>query len=409
MLKVGPKSIITIVTVFTLCTCIDPYVPKIKGYKSLLVVDGLITDENTSCTVKLSRTFQDQNSTVAIVPDAAVSVTDDLGNNISLINSGNGMYKTDSLEFLGSGGRTYTLHITTSDGNEYVSDPCTMQSVSDIDTIYFAKDQEMVNNGTQNEEGISIYLDSKAGDDNQYYRWVFEETWKFKVPDPKMFDFNMVDSSITSVPIEKEFCWKSSKSTEILIYSKNYGQTGPIKKEPITFIATDQSDRLLIQYSILIKQYSISKNEYDFWDNLKQVNESGEDIFASQPFSVLSNIHNINNPQEKILGYFQVSAVKQKRKYITFNEIVGLNLPFYHYPCTVIEALPRDYQNGFGPPITWDWIYSMFCVTSNYYFIYPLYYLGTDSLEYMVFTKPECANCELTGTITKPDFWVDLN
>jgi hypothetical protein len=410
MLKAGYKFVIALVLVLSLCTCIDPYNPKLGGYTSLLVVDGLITDANSSYIVRLSRTFQDQNSTPPPVSDATVFITDDAGNNNNLINGGNGIYKTDSTQFNGIPGRTYVLHINTSDGSEYESDACLMNPVPDIDSIYFAKDQQLVNNGTQTQDGISIYLDSKEGDNNQYYRWAFDETWKFKVPDPKKFDFNMADSAITAVVRVKEFCWKSGKSDEILIYSNYSGQTGPVKKEPLLFIAPDQSDRLLIQYSMLVSQYSISKAEYDFWNDLKQVNETGGDIFAKQPYNILSNIKNINNPKERVLGYFQVSAVKQKRKYITLKDIVGLNLPFYDYKCERIETDPFEYMQGpsTAPPPTWDDLYSRFCITSDYYFVEPVYNPTNGSLEKMVFARPECANCELTGTSAKPDFWIDL-
>jgi hypothetical protein len=219
----------------------------------------------------------------------------------------------------------------------------------------------------------------------------------------------MDDSTITSVPVVKEYCWKNANSDQILIYSNLSGQSTPVKKEPVFFIATDQSDRLLIQYSILIKQYSISSKEYDFWNNLKQVNESGGNIFALQPFPVISNIHSISNPKEQVLGYFQVSAVKQKRKNISFSEIKDLNLPLYHYQCKRVEAKPADYQAALGPLITWDFVYALFCVSSDYYFVEPVYTNGTNDLEEMVFARPECANCELTGTSKKPDFWVDIN
>jgi hypothetical protein len=410
MLKVKHKYIIALFALFLLSTCIDPYSPQLKGYSSLLVVDGLITDANTSYTVKLSRTFQVQNSTPFLVSDAIVFITDDAGANSNLINRGNGIYKTDSTQFNGIPGRTYVLHIRTSDEVEYESDACLMQSVPDIDSIYFAKDDQVINNETQTEEGVEIYLDSKEGDNNQYYRWDFNETWKFKVPDPKKFNFNMADSAITAVTDLKEFCWKSQKSSEILIYSNYSGQAAPIKKEPINFIATDQSDRLLIQYSILVNQYSISKEEYDFWNNLKQVNESGGDIFAKQPFTVLSNIHNVSDPTERVLGYFQVSAVKQKRKYISFSEIAGMNLPYYQYQCERIVKDPTDIPHGYeSPPPTWDELYAMYCITSDYYFVEPQYSAGSNNLEKMVFARPECADCTITGTITKPDFWVDLN
>lgn len=378
----------------------------------LLVVDGLITDSNNSNSVKLSRTFQDQNTSPSMVSDATVSITDDNGNSSYLIYRGNGIYKTDSVEFKGIPGRTYVLHIHTNDGAEYESDPCTMQSVPEIDSVYFAKDEVLTNNGTQSQKGISIFLDSREGDINQFYRWAFNETWKFRIPDPKKFNFNMADSSITAVVDVKEFCWKSKESDDILIYSNYTGQSGPIIKKPILFISSDQSDRLLIQYSINVSQYSISKKEYDFWNNLKQVNESGGDIFSKQPFTVLSNIKNINNPKERVLGYFQVSAVKQKRKDITFNDISGLNLPYFSYPCIKIAKDPSDYPKGPGAtPTTWDDIYSMWCITSDYSFVEAQYSseMGSkNNISKMVFARPECANCELTGTSKKPDFWIDL-
>lgn len=409
MLKLRPKSIIALAIIYTLFTCIDPYSPKLTGYASLLVVDGMITDANTSYTVKLSKTFQEQNSIPLWVSDATVFIADDAENNNYLINRGNGIYKTDSTQFRGVPGRTYVLHIVTNDGKEYESEPCLMQSVPDIDSIYFEKDQQLTNNGTQSQDGVSIYLDSKEGENNSYYRWDFDETWEFRVPDPKKWDY--IDSA-TFVPTAhvREYCWKTRKSDEILIGSASSGSSAAIVKEPIFFIGTDQSDRLALQYTVLISQYSISKNEYEFWNNLKQINEIGGDIFAKQPYPVISNIKNINNPKERVLGYFRVSAIKQKRKNILFSDIAGMDLPFYHYPCERLVKDRSDVPKPFlAPPATWDELYSMYCITSDYYFVEPMYSAGTFELQKMVFARPECANCELTGTITKPDFWTDIN
>ena len=160
MLRVGTKSIIAVIAVFALCTCIDPYTPQLEGYESLLVVDGLITDENSSYTVKLSRTIQEQNAIPVMISGATVYITDEVGNTTFLTSMEDGIYKTDSAEFIGSIGKTYILHIMTRDGNEYESEQCPMQSVPDIDTIYFVRDQRLINNGTETEEGLMIFLRS---------------------------------------------------------------------------------------------------------------------------------------------------------------------------------------------------------------------------------------------------------
>jgi hypothetical protein len=189
----GHKTIYILAVIFTLCTCIDPYSPKLKGYDSILVVNGLITDENAANTITLSKTLQDQNSIPEMVTDASVYISDETGNSSYLNNMGGGIYKTDTIAFRGAIGKSYALHITTHEGNEYQSASCTMQSVPDIDSLYYAREEETMNNGTESQVGLKIYLDSKPGNNNEFYRWSFEETWKFKVPFPKRF--NYIDSA----------------------------------------------------------------------------------------------------------------------------------------------------------------------------------------------------------------------
>jgi hypothetical protein len=403
MLKMGTKTVIALAAVLILYTCIDPYSPKLKGYGSLLVVDALITDENASYTIKLSRTIQKQNAIPEAISDAKVYITDDVGGRTDLEITGDGVYKTDMIAFRGVVGRSYILHIITREGEEFESAPCLMQAVPDIDSIHFARDTELINNGTESNDGIRIYLNSKGGANDKYYRWDFVETWKFKVPTPTRSVY-VNERVILSVSDVREYCWKSKKSDDILIRRINSGEPEYIEKMPVNFIASDKSDRLMLQYDILVRQYSISRQEYEFWNNLTKVNESGDDIFAKVPYPVISNIQNINNPAELVLGYFQVSAVKQKRKEISFSDIVGFNLTFYHYPCIRIEDSPYIIPwVNFRPPLTWDDIYQMY-TTSGYTFVEHKYIEGTTTLDRLVFTTPECADCELTGTREKPLF-----
>ena len=410
MLKSGAKFIIFLTFILSLSRCIDPYTPKLEAYESLLVVEGLITDENSSYSVKLSRSFGEQNASPEVISDATVYISDEANRTVYLKSTGGGRYKTDSTQFRGCIGNTYVLNIETSEGNFYKSEPYKMEPVAEIDNIYYGKDQDLRENGTVINEGLRIYLDSKGGSGNKYYRWDFEETWKFKVPNPKKYDY-VNETIIVPVPDIKEYCYKMSKSNDILIYSAFEGFTDQVKGQPVFFIDPKKSDRLLLEYSILVKQYSISSKEYEFWYNMKQINEKGGDIFALQPFPVVSNIHNVSNSAERVLGFFQVSAMKEKRIFIPFSAVVGMNLPNYRYPCKRIEMAPKDYPrpSPYAIPMTWDELYSMYCISSSYYFVEPRYAPGTTSLEKLVFTEPECANCELTGTRIKPDFWVDMN
>jgi len=397
------------IALLALCTCIDPYYQKITRYESLLVVDGLITDEDASYSVRLSRTIQQQDAAPSEVSDASVYITDDAGNSSYLKSVGNGKYRTDSTLFRGQVGRTYILHIKTAEGVNYESAPCLMSEVPDIDSLYFEKDQELFNNGTENLDGIRIYLDSKPGDNSTYYRWEYDETWKFKVPDPSKARY-ISENNIVSITDYNEFCWKSNKSSEILIHPLFTGEGESVRRQPVLFIASEKSDRLLIQYSILVKQYSISGSGYEFWNRLNQVSESGSDIFAAQPYSVESNIHNPDNPDDIVLGYFQVSSVKKRRLDVSLKDIVAMDLPFYHYPCKRVATSPNDpVWSHDNPPKTFDQIYEIY-ISFGFIFIEPKYFPETSVLDEIIFVKePECNNCEVTGTSVKPDFWVDLN
>jgi hypothetical protein len=402
MFKNIRKPLILLFFVCFLITCIDPFSPKLKGTQSLLVVDALLTNENRTCAVKLSRPRQLQNSERPMVSGALVTIRDNDGISTTLNEATNGVYKTDSLIFQGKTGNTYILHIKTPDGTEYESDPCTMSPVQQIDSIYFDKDQEILNNGREIQTGIKIFLDTENSSDSKYLRWIYDEYWIFRVPDPKTYDY-ISDSIINQVKQIKQVCWAYNKSDEILIQSTESAQGNKIQKEPILFIASNKSDRLLIQYCIEVKQLSLSKPEFEFWDHMKQINETGSDIFEKQPFSVTSNIHNINNPDETVLGYFQVSSVEQKRLYITANDLSDLNLPRYNYVCLDTTVSPWNY---YPIKVSFDQVYTDF-IDDGFAFVRPIYDMR-GNLQYIILALPDCTDCTLRGDLKKPDFWIDL-
>jgi hypothetical protein len=155
---------------------------------------------------------------------------------------------------------------------------------------------------------------------------------------------------------------------------------------------------LLKQYSILVKQYSLSQEEFAFWKMLKEITESEGDIFEKQPFPIEGNIRCISNEHERVLGYFQVSAVRNQRMYITQSQVKELDIPVYEYPCErIIWHTWRFYER----------IYENLLPNG-----YVLFWVEEDdfggAISYQ-FTSLECADCSLTGNSEKPAFWVDMD
>ena len=409
IVMIAIKRIVAFIFAVVVASCIDPYIPEIKNYKSLLIVEGLITNENTSNIIKLSRTYSDLNSFPERVSDAIVFITDGNGIQSNLRNCKNGDYKTDSTLFTGVIGQKYTLHITASDGKEYTSDECTMLPVAAIDNIYYEKEEEISGVMGESSTGLKILLKvTDAADMDQYYRWTFEEVWKTILPGAQRYEYVYVNDttlSFISLPDVNEICWKRSLSGDIITNSTLSG-ANHINQE-IQFIDPLKSDRLTQEYSILVRQYSISNREHDFWANLKNVGESGGDIFASQPYSVTSNIR---GSSEKVLGYFEVSAVSQKRLFISATELNRLHLP-QNKPCELIYKSPDEYN----PKPTWTGLYHMF-VDNSYIFVRPELKLGailegnvdTSKVMKLVFSTKVCSVCAYSGFSEKPDFWIDL-
>jgi len=389
---------------FSLLTCIDPFNPEIDNYQNLLVVDALVTDENSSYFVRLSRTTKTPKATPKAVTGALVSVTDNLGNTGDFTEILSGVYKSDSLEFTGFPGRTYTLHIKTTDGKEYESDPSALYLGRDIDTVTYASDRIIRDDGEE-VEGLRIYADSKGETDSRYFRWKYEEWWKFSIPYPKRFVY-ITQNNIYEIPAANVTCWKNFKSDDIKIHSRDPGTDGDFIKRPVLFIPSEESNRLLIQYCIEISQLSMSESEYEYWDQMQQINESGGDIFDKQPFQILTNIHSISDPKERVLGYFQVSSVSRKRIYITRNDVRNLNIKLYRYPCDLIFASPADFVNAV-PPMTFNTVYSYY-TSLNLTFIGPQRDEMTQALKALIFVDNYCADCTMTGSLNKPDFWIDL-
>jgi Domain of unknown function (DUF4249) len=385
----------------SLIRCIDPFNPKLEEFQSLLVVDAMLTDEDAPAYVRLTRTTETLDERLPMVTSASVSITDDLGNSTSLGEVAAGVYQSDILNLRGTAGREYTLRIRTKDGKEYESNSCPLNEARDIDSVYFGQSSQIADDGEE-QQGIRIYIDSKDPSKHKYYRWAYEEWWKFRIPYPVTYKYIRQDS-IVPIPVENLTCYKNRKSDEVLIQFSDSEVNGEFTKKPVCFIASDKSDRLLIQYCIQVSQYAISANEYEFWRLTKEIGESGGDIFDKQPFPIISNIHCVSDPGENVLGYFQVCGVRKKMIYIKGSDITAMGLQPYHYVCDMITKGPQDYLGG---TMSFYDIYQYF-TTLNYNFIAPLY-LNPTVLDRLMFLDKNCSDCTRTGSPDKPDFWVDL-
>ena len=358
-------------------SCIVQFIPDTEEEKELLVVEGLITDQPGPYIVELSKSLPFGKKSEALpLGGSIVNITDDLGNTFYLTEREAGKYFTDSTNFKGQIGRIYTLRITASIETKilnYESLPMEMKSVPPIDSIYYEK--TVIKESIENFFGINgcmIYLDTNDPENNcRYYRWDFTETWVLRL----LF------------PVENIKCWISDNSKEINFKSTAAFDEARIIRHPITYIS-NITDRLKTKYSISVNQYSLNEDEYLYWEKLQHLNDQVGGLYDIIPSSIPSNILCIENPGEKVLGYFSVSAKSSKRIFIKdiFSGIID------RYSDCITDTVYGDFEI---PGINSDvWVLS----DNPPSFPSPRTRILTD--------KRGCADCTVRGTIKRPDFWI---
>lgn len=270
---------LTIIVALTL-SCQEVIQVDLEEGQQRLVVEGRIEkikDSNNgyqSITLSLTNDYF-SNSQTPRVKGAIVSVTEDSGNEYIFQESSStaGLYETNNL--IAEIGSTYTLHIEY-DGSVYRGSE-TIYPVVPIDTIY----QEFKSDNLFDDEGIRVKIDfTDPGDTENFYLWQ-------QFQDGKSF-----------IDVNGGTKWTIISPDEFFNGRKIIG------KEP--------NDEMIFTpgQTALVRQLSISKNEYDYMFLLYD-QATGGGPFDAPPATIRGNIENITNPNNYPLGYFGASEVAE--------------------------------------------------------------------------------------------------
>ena len=372
-------------------SCVELYTPPldVNDAVNLLVVEGLITNETGPFGIRLTSTvpvYDYRNILTNSLPitGAAVQILDDKGNIYTLYENDAGWYETAEKDLKGIPGNIYTLMINTIDGREYESSPVLMQEAPDIDRVHYQeiKRTHFDLETPYEENWLNILVDTKSlGKDITYFKWDFEETWEFEMPTYVLVSHSSEGPppSMESIDVEweRKHCWVSESSSSILITSTVNAPDNEIKNFILQSIGPPD-DRLNIKYSILVNQYVIDRNLYNFFKRIRESNEETGGIYEKTPAKIIGNIQCCNGEKEA-LGYFMASVEKSIRIFITPAEH-SVDKGTAYGGCGWTSSPPRyhsfilygTYNNG----TTNVW-------SNNYY----------------------CTDCRARGTNIKPDFW----
>ncbi len=371
-----------------LVCCVEPYDIQSITTDNAMVVEGFISSDLKQHQVTISRTSQINDEKFIAETGAKVTIKDQNGTTFQLSEEKPGIYLTNPIA--GVVGNLYTLNFTTKNGRQYTSTEAELKNTPPIKDIYatFSPDLSI----GEGSGGIQIFLDAEdPTKQTQYYRWEFKETYEIKTPFPSTFEW-LGGSNVVFRDVPVDRCWGSDSAKSILIHSTLGLDESKVTAQLIQSIP-GYSPNMRIRYSILIRQFALSKDAYLFWKALKDINESQGTLYDRQPGTVRGNISSLVD-DELVLGYFDAGVISEKRAFFTPDSFRGTT---YKTPQFLTSC------NNFIPvQVRVSGIAAYYAKNGQGLVISEATGTGDPTL----YLLPKyCCDCTNLGTNIKPSFW----
>src|SRR5690606_17302237 len=247
-----------ITSLLFLGSCREAYISPVNPEsQNLLVVEGFLNTGFEPTVINLSRTLRLVDS-IPYKPEVGANVTveSENGSTWNLSATSPGRYEIFHLPL--SPDQKYRLVIRTMGGEVYESDFIPVIITPPIDSISWVQNSE---------KDVEINISTHDPSNNtRYYRWDYEETWEIHSAWTSEYYFD----NMTERMYERDnpqilyFCWKTLPSNEILMGSTAKQAEDIVRNLKLKTIKYGQQ-RLAVRYSIMLKQYGLTKDAFDYW------------------------------------------------------------------------------------------------------------------------------------------------
>ncbi|RAK67044.1 DUF4249 domain-containing protein [Hymenobacter edaphi] len=366
-----------------LAGCIEPYDPKVDNREiNLLVVDGFINTSGVT-TIKLSRA-QTLTTKGGPPPEtrAVVFIEEEGGRRYPLTEGAAGTYASAPLQL--TPGRPVRLHLTTAGRREYASDYSRALVTPPIDSISFRA----------GEGKLRLYVNTHdALDQARHFRWSYEETWEFT----SRFESQLMYRNNALVPRTDNIyrCWGSELPSTIVLGNTLRLSRNVVAEQPLT-VLLDTSPKLFIKYSVLVRQYAVTPEEYAYWELLRKNTEQLGTLFDPLPSQLTGNVRSLSDPAEQVLGWVGAQSMTEQRRFIDRNDLpAGWPLVSGYEGCP-LDTIPKP--KVFPEPTLEEIIRSF-----SFGMMVPISYNLTADEYY--YSTVDCLDCRKRGNNARPSFW----
>lgn len=358
--------------------CEKPYEPEeIKSAPNYLVVEGHLVNGETN--LYLSRA-KDLRGDEDLKEEGAIVVLEDMDNGElqNFDEKSPGVY-TLNLKLKTS--HLYVLSIQTAAGEEIRSDTIPVLNAPVLDKVEW----------TTSDNLLKIFVNSNnLGTSYRNYKYDFVETWEYQSQFNTSIEYRNGEVVYLSPEERYHTCYQTKNSNQVLITSTENLAENRVANYGIQVVSPLETNRLKIRYSILVNQYSLPPEAYEFYDRLKSNTENIGTLFDPQPSVLLSNLSTVEGNTD-VIGYITAGDTSSKRIFIERSE---LPFPFYN---DELKGCARDT------------IPSPFSSEDYVFYVEELGFMLTQEIRagytYQA-ASAICVDCRLQGgTTEKPNFW----
>jgi hypothetical protein len=386
-----PQSIILLI-IFFFSSCIEEYDPgDIYDHDASLSVSGWITDVPGRQVVSLYLSTPINISIPHALTGGHVEVEDDQGNVFIYNEVSRGDYAHIYNEGDIQTGRSYKLRIITPEGTIYESEFEPVLPAPPIENINYEKTFVDTREIGVELPGLKFYTDFNAeGDYAEFFKLDVYETYEFHTMFTEVYWLRRGVLALLPQDSIRRICYRTEKVSDIKLITTRSLAEKKIPDFPLHFV-DNQSQRLQNGYSPELRLLSLTETAHQYWENQKRILEESGGLFESQPPATVGNIYNIEDPDEKVLGFFGASSVSKTRIYIPKGIINEFDIEPYCIPAPVsgytLQQLYRNWQKT----------------------TYMIYYPDQNGALTLHIVKKDCYDCTAypLSTTEKPEYWED--
>ncbi|RYC69359.1 DUF4249 domain-containing protein [Spirosoma sordidisoli] len=378
------RVVALLAVVIGLSTCVATFDPTITPNTTLLVVEGILTDQPVTQAITLSQSTSTRDSSSRTpVSQAQVQLIINGTQTVLLTETQPGRYELQPGHFSGRVGDSYQLRFQTANGSRYESTVETMVAVPAIQRVYdqfnpkgpgrFANELYTPSND------IFVDFQDPAGQPN-FYLWrtrVFEaQEWCAScqqgryiledigpvgtgpirvigcVPDSTLGVYNFYDY------ICRGSCWDIFYSTRVNVFADVYANGRPQVGRLVAQVPVYQREPAVVD----VEQLSLTVGAYRYYRLFEEQTQNTGTLVDTPPAPTVGNVRNLTDPSENVVGYFSASSVAINHYWLSRR-----NVPLGNYR-GLFYAQNRRYPNietsRGNPPVYGVGVPSAVCIPS---------------------------------------------